>query len=92
MGQLPKTRYVIVQYWAKFLGGRLGYRDVEWMEQQVAENNGDNHFTFIKVNTDFNEASGFAHGKKAKLKVGYDKEGGFAKLLKAPALSRKKQP
>lgn len=89
---LPKTSYYIVQYWAKFLGGRMGYKEnVNWFEEEIHKDELQDKFTVLKVNTDFNEFSGFEVNSKARLKVKVSKdEGGTVILKKLPELKKSK--
>lgn len=85
MEDLPQTEYYIVHYWAKFVGGAWGYKEnVEWIEDKINEKDLSDSFTLLKVNTDFNERSGFNPKKKGKIKIKIDKEGGKLTLEKLP--------
>ncbi len=67
ISQFPKSKYYIVAYWQKFMGGRRGYEDaIQWMQNET-KNNKD--FTFININTDLQEKWGLKPNGKAKIKI-----------------------
>jgi hypothetical protein len=68
--QFKSADYYVVSYWAKFLGGRKGYKEqVSWMEDLIMEHESQYKFTYIKINADMQENWGFVPGGKAKMIV-----------------------
>jgi hypothetical protein len=73
LAQLKTADYYVVSYWAKFVGGRKGYKEqVAWMEDLIMQNKSRYKFTYIKINADMQESWGFVPGGKAKINIKRD--------------------